>query len=100
MKHKIYKIQDTSNCKHYNNGWCLLTECCDDIKYEPCSAMRLFDCYYRQLLCKEQECDNYKHTIEQIENFCLYFKESPELETACNHILNIIQEKRKELDAK
>jgi hypothetical protein len=46
-----------SKCKYNNNGWCLLSESCDQIKYKSCYDMTLFDCYYRQLKTKEQECE-------------------------------------------
>jgi DNA repair ATPase RecN len=46
---------NVSKCKHYNNGWCLLSESCDQIKYKSCHDMTLFDCYYKQLKRKEQE---------------------------------------------
>ena len=48
---------NVSNCKYFNNGWCLLSESCDVIKYKPCGDMTLFDCYYKQLKRKEQALD-------------------------------------------
>ena len=51
---------NVSNCKYFNNGWCLLSESCDAIKYKPCGDMTLFDCYFKQLKRKEQECEELK----------------------------------------
>ena len=54
---------NVSRCKYFNNGWCLLSESCDVIKYKSCGDMTLADCYYRNWQRKEQEVqqamDNY-----------------------------------------
>ena len=54
---------DVSKCKYHNNGWCLLSESCDAIRYRLCGDMTLFDCYYKNWQRKEQELqeamDNY-----------------------------------------
>ena len=47
---------NVSKCKYFNNGWCLLSESCDAIRYRLCCDMTLFDCYYRNWQRKEQEC--------------------------------------------
>ena len=57
---------DVTKCKYHNNGWCLLSESCDQIKYRLCGDMTLFDCHYRNWQRKEQECEELKQTIEQI----------------------------------
>ena len=48
---------NVSKCKYFNNGWCLLSESCDAIRYRLCGDMILFDCHYRNWQRKEQECN-------------------------------------------
>lgn len=55
---------DVSKCKYHNNGWCLLSESCDAIRYRPCGDMTLFDCYYRNWQRKEQEGEGFKETCD------------------------------------
>ena len=54
---------NVSKCKYFNNGWCLLSESCDAIRYRLCGDMTLFDCYYRNWQRKEQECEELKRLI-------------------------------------
>lgn len=56
---------DVSKCKYNNNGWCLLSESCDAIRYIPCGDMTLFDCYYRNWQRKEQECEELKEALNE-----------------------------------
>ena len=57
---------DVSKCKYHNNGWCLLSESCDAIRYRLCGDMTLFDCYYKNWQRKEQECEE----LRQYHNKC------------------------------
>ena len=57
-------IIDVTNCKYYNNGWCELPESRDDVRNKPCGDMTLFDCYFKELARKTQECDFWKHQAE------------------------------------
>ena len=57
-------MTDVAKCKYYNNGWCLLSESCDQIKYRSCGDMTLFDCHYRNWQRKEQECEELKAEIK------------------------------------
>lgn len=56
---------NVSRCKYFNNGWCLLSENCDVIKYKSCGDMTLADCYYRNWQRKEQECEELKKDLHQ-----------------------------------
>lgn len=59
---------NVSKCKYFNNGWCLLSESCDAIKYRPCGDMTLIDCYYRNWQRKEQECEELKKELTSFMN--------------------------------
>ena len=61
------QIIDVEKCKYYNNGWCELSVSCDQIKYRSCGDMTLFDCDYKQLKRKEQECVQLKAENEILE---------------------------------
>ena len=56
---------NVSKCKYFNNGWCLLSESCDAIRYRLCGDMTLFDCYYRNWQHKEQECEELKNELHK-----------------------------------
>ena len=53
-------------CKYFNNGWCLLSESCNDIKYLLCGDMTLQDCYFKQLQRLKKENEKYKQALEEI----------------------------------
>lgn len=58
---------NVSECIHYkNNGKCRIPHYQQSIKYTCCNCNE-WDCYFKQLTRKTQECEDLK---EQLENFC------------------------------
>ena len=72
-KNMIEEI-NVNRCKYFNNGWCLLSESCDAIRYKLCGDMTLFDCYYKQLQREKQECRDLKDKNEYLINTYCHFK--------------------------
>ena len=100
---------DVSKCKYHNNGWCLLSESCDAIRYRLCGDMTLFDCYYRNWQRKEQELqeamDNYvqldlQRVKEYNELVELYKAKEQECEKLKETLTEIKEIARQEIDSK
>lgn len=59
---------DVSKCECFNNGSCLCEPMCNsDFEIEGyIDCEDIPDCYYKQLKCKEQECEKYKQALDKI----------------------------------
>lgn len=73
---QIINEVDVSKCKYHNNGWCLLSESCDAIRYRLCGDMTLFDCYYKNWQRKEQ---SEEKLVKQIQTICDFINNRPEI---------------------
>ena len=68
---------DVSKCGHYHYGKCEIDY--DEwnneiIRYNECQDN--LNCYYKQLKCKEQECDKSKQALDEIEKLIPKFDTS------------------------
>lgn len=105
-KNMIEEI-NVSKCKYFNNGWCLLSESCDAIRYKLCGDMTLFDCYYKQLQREKRNSQQVREFLYYIEvniseyQALTFDKPRTMRENACIYnILNIINEVKKVLNGR
>ncbi len=54
---------DVSGCKHYKNRTCIADYCLTDMPFGEAKCELNPNCYYKQLLRKEQECEDLKEKL-------------------------------------
>lgn len=57
---------DVSGCKHFKIGTCLADYLLTDMAFSEAKCELCKDCYYKQLKCKEQECEKLEQTLAEI----------------------------------
>lgn len=78
---------DVSKCYRYKKktGYCE-----GAFKPEELPFCQNFDCYYKQFKRKEQECDNYKQALDDLESICRNLLDDDYMRSIAKSLLHII----------